>query len=92
MPKHARQVDLKDRYHFTCDCTLCARDGVDPRWAIRHAGCARGGLGSLPVSVLGKTTCECGEEFSVGKRVKTAVEQGFELLKQDETDTLGTFT
>lgn len=48
VPKHIRQADLQDRYHFSCDCDLCEKEGVDPRWAVKHSGCPQDGLASLP--------------------------------------------
>lgn len=54
-PYDIRQRDLKERYRFQCDCTLCEKsknqgvDWVDPRWCVRHEGCKGGdGKSKMP--------------------------------------------
>jgi hypothetical protein len=43
LPRHDRRADLKKRYGFDCDCTLCRSEAVDPRWCVRHVGCKASG-------------------------------------------------
>jgi hypothetical protein len=69
MPFAQRQKDLLERYRFHCRCELCAQSldqttgYIDPRWAIKHAGC-KGvktggiGLGPLPGMLLGAVSRE----------------------------------
>ncbi|WVQ75700.1 hypothetical protein IAR50_005330 [Cryptococcus sp. DSM 104548] len=101
-PYHHRQPELLDRYRFSCHCSLCrlSEEGegkgkvwVDPRWCIWHPGCGKKGLGRLPpITTSGKvkTKCnQCGEMFDVDNdKVKGPIEEGFELLEQEENGSL----
>ena len=50
----ARFFDLQDRYEFQCDCPGCRqhtqsiKEVWDPRWVIKHEGCAMNGVLYLP--------------------------------------------
>ncbi len=58
LPFHLRQSELKETYHFDCRCTLCLKSlekvqpgkgaWVDPRWAVKHPGCAGNGIARMP--------------------------------------------
>ncbi|KAJ9117428.1 hypothetical protein QFC22_004278 [Naganishia vaughanmartiniae] len=70
LPRHMRQKDLMERYHFTCSCSLCERYAprttetgkrkarvVDPRWCMFHPACDKNGVLALP----SLSTCETGD-------------------------------
>lgn len=53
LPRHLRQRELKERYGFDCECSLCkrydpARGRVDPRWCMYDPGCDRAGVVAMP--------------------------------------------
>jgi len=49
-PYAERQVEVRERYGFTCMCALCSQPEtwVDPRWCVRHTGCKEDGVGRMP--------------------------------------------
>ncbi|KAK6909187.1 hypothetical protein I203_103204 [Kwoniella mangroviensis CBS 8507] len=95
-PYDIRQRDLKERYGFQCDCTLCekskdqAADWVDPRWCVRHEGCKCGdGKGKMPVTgskrVVSVKCDKCKEDFKVNaEEVLSVVQKGVDVLDSDE--------
>jgi hypothetical protein len=81
VPKHIRQADLKDRYHFVCDCTLCQKTGVDPRWVVRHPGCSEEGVGSLP----GKEVIDDPDDSHNKRQDSMRVRRGIRRCKEDQS-------
>ncbi|WVQ66767.1 uncharacterized protein L199_004958 [Kwoniella botswanensis] len=95
-PYDIRQRDLKERYRFQCDCTLCEKsknhrvDWVDPRWCVRHEGCKGGdGKGKMPVKgsegVVSVKCDKCQEDFKVNaEEVLSVAQKGVDVLDSDE--------
>ncbi|WWC95096.1 hypothetical protein V866_001948 [Kwoniella sp. B9012] len=95
-PYDIRQRDLKERYRFQCDCTLCEKskdpgvDWVDPRWCVRHEGCKGGdGKGKMPVKgskgVVSVKCDKCQEDIKVdATEVLSVVQRGVDVLDSDE--------
>ena len=90
-PYSTRQSELRKRYHFTCRCSLCVKDGsfIDPRWSIRHvwlqAHCAQ-----IPTAYDSLGHCSCGEQFAVdGARLGQTLHWARDLLAADDRGEYG---
>ncbi|WWC64872.1 uncharacterized protein I303_107486 [Kwoniella dejecticola CBS 10117] len=102
-PYDIRQRDIKDRYRFSCECTLCLESKdtswIDPRWCVKHPGCVNGEKGRAKMPAPGnaqhvKVQCDsCGEEFGIdAKEVLRNVQKGEKILEQGERLELDTLT
>ncbi|EIN09090.1 SET domain-containing protein [Punctularia strigosozonata HHB-11173 SS5] len=80
VPREQRQKILRDTYHFTCSCSLCAAEDPDPResiWCPKRCG----GTCSFPTEAVPLPRClKCKAAFPSTGAIADAIRVGQEAL------------